>query len=390
MKSIFQHFIPSNLVGSGPFAGCWDVMDKETGDFHYLRSIDRNTLNTPEKLSDFSSEVSLFSAFHHRMLPPLVEFMNDDDSFYVVFEKEKNLSLYDAVQKNGRFNENQTRLFLNSLIEVIHYLNEQVAMTNWTISFETIFVNDDGSISQIYPIPTNSVLLKTSEFAEVRTKAPEQITLKKEYDEKCLSWFIGVTVYLLAVGCYPFNGKSVESIKENILRAHPVIPDSVSKPLSDLISKLLIKNPQMRLSFKRIKEHPFVSGSDINFYGNRNPIPRAFSQLNDLNKAGLMKHSHSISTIAKSKNALNMQNLGMEQEVDINSDSDSNNGENIHLYSSKQNSFSNLIRPVPKPTIGLFKNPSCERISITPKRYVSKLQSRAMARVFNTAKPDSI
>ncbi|OHT14379.1 hypothetical protein TRFO_15314 [Tritrichomonas foetus] len=275
MSTVQDQFVCSSLVEDGPFAGCWDVMDRETGDFHFLKTIDRSIVDTPARMSEFSSEVSLMSSFRHHMLPSLVAFMNDEVSFYVIFEKPRQLSLFERIKKFGRFNESQVRKFVSSLTEIINFLTEEIEMRNWTLSFETIYVNDDGSICQLYPLVKDSYIIRSSEFAVSRTISPEEITLKKVYNEKCMSWFVGVTVYLISVGCYSFNGKTVEAIENSIIKTHPVMPDYLSKNLKDLLSKLLIKNPQMRLSIDRIDGNPFILGEPENGF---NSMPRAFSQ----------------------------------------------------------------------------------------------------------------
>lgn len=283
MSSFQSQFISSKFIEDGPFSGCWEVMDRETGDFHYLKEVSRSTIDSHQKVSAFSDEISFMLSLKHRLIPSFIDFLNDPESFYIIFEKPKKASIYDKVKQNGKFDESQIQKFLYSLIEIVNYLLNQNKYINWQLSFETIYVNDDGSISSLYPSPSpSSYVLNFTEIGRSRTITPEEITfnnnsnqgeesekLKKYFsfytNPKSISWFIGITTYFLSVGCFPFNGKSISAIQNSIIHNHLFFPDFLSKPLKDLLSKLLIKNPQVRLDFNQIENHHFLSlGNFVN------------------------------------------------------------------------------------------------------------------------------
>ena len=80
--------------------------------------------------------------------------------------------------------------------------------------------------------------------------APE--VLEKNYNEKCDMWSLGVIMYLLLVGKFPFTGKSREEIFENIKENDydkNILYDNknISKEARELIFKLLITDPNERI-----------------------------------------------------------------------------------------------------------------------------------------------
>lgn len=276
LSTIHDVFVCSHIVDNGPFQGCWEVMDRDTGDFHYLKIIEKALLDTSQKQSQFSSEISLISSFSHHLVPSLVAFFNDQDNFYVVFEKPPQMSLLDRINTIGRFNETQLRNFIATFEEIATYFLTEINITNYLFYYKTIYVNEDGSISKLYPLlSTRSFLINDTELDLARTKSPEEITLKGtdqpdakryitfSYNVKCISWFLGVTSYFAAVGCFPFNGITVESTYNSILKTHPVYPGYLSKEFIDLLKKLLIKNPRMRLLIDKIHTHPFCNVDNI-------------------------------------------------------------------------------------------------------------------------------
>ena len=89
--------------------------------------------------------------------------------------------------------------------------------------------------------------------------APE--VLKKHYDEKCDLWSCGVIMYILLSGRPPFGGDTDKEIMDKViigeydLKTSPF--DKLSSSGKDLIQKLLMIDPQKRLSAQEALAHPW-------------------------------------------------------------------------------------------------------------------------------------
>ena len=82
--------------------------------------------------------------------------------------------------------------------------------------------------------------------------APE--VLKKRYNSKCDMWSLGVIVFTLLTGRYPFDSPEVNKVFELILKSkHIFRPDDkrkLTKKARDFIKKLLTRKVSKRLSAK--------------------------------------------------------------------------------------------------------------------------------------------
>ena len=68
-------------------------------------------------------------------------------------------------------------------------------------------------------------------------------------------------IYELLTGASPFTVEgeknSQQEISKRILRNQPPIPDRLSPEVQDLLNRVLVKEPEDRLTVKEIKKHPF-------------------------------------------------------------------------------------------------------------------------------------
>ena len=89
--------------------------------------------------------------------------------------------------------------------------------------------------------------------------APE--VLKQKYNEKCDTWSVGVILYMTLVGVAPFDGKTDDDIIKRIKigKYNKTTERFVkhSEEVKDLVSKLLEKNIEKRLSAKEALNHPW-------------------------------------------------------------------------------------------------------------------------------------
>ena len=75
-------------------------------------------------------------------------------------------------------------------------------------------------------------------------------------------WACGITLYYMAVGHYPFvaSGNNFDKLHHLIQKTEPEYPEALlGTPIHDLITKLLKKLPDERITIAQIKEHPWIT-----------------------------------------------------------------------------------------------------------------------------------
>ncbi len=85
--------------------------------------------------------------------------------------------------------------------------------------------------------------------------APE-IVQKKEYDGKCVDiWALGVLLFAMLTGTFPFRGISESDLYYKIQRGNFKIPDHVSKEAKRVIYKMLEVDPRRRITAREVSQY---------------------------------------------------------------------------------------------------------------------------------------
>ncbi|XP_042396606.1 serine/threonine-protein kinase UCN-like [Zingiber officinale] len=77
-------------------------------------------------------------------------------------------------------------------------------------------------------------------------------------------WALGILAYEMAYGQTPFRGRNRKETLCNILTLPPMFPGRRRTDLTDIIERLVVKDPERRLGFsggaEEVKAHPFFDG----------------------------------------------------------------------------------------------------------------------------------
>jgi len=166
------------------------------------------------------------------------------------------------------FNSNQIRDILKQLNNVFKIMNKNkiahrdIKLNNILIKYLNKKKNKFKVLLSDYGI-SNRLLTLTGKFSthvgNLLIMAPEILKME-DYNEKCDLWSLGVNIYQLYTKKLPYNStfemgilKEIKEKKQSVL---DLIPEEDAL-LKDLLSKLLVEDPEKRISWEEYFAHPF-------------------------------------------------------------------------------------------------------------------------------------
>ncbi|KAF7995074.1 hypothetical protein HCN44_004546 [Aphidius gifuensis] len=238
--------------------------------------------------------------FHHCQGHPniiqLIEFFEDDERFYLVFEKINGGQLLRRIQERVHFSEREASQTVKEIAAALNFLHKK-GIAHRDLKPENILCVNLDTLTPIKicdfdlgsgikfnntlssPVATPQLLtpVGSAEFM-----APEVVEAfigeTSYYDKRCDLWSLGVIMYILLCGYPPFygncgtecgweKGENCQACQEllftSIQEGRYDFPDrewiNISDDAKDLIRGLLVKDAHQRLSAECVLKHPWIN-----------------------------------------------------------------------------------------------------------------------------------
>uniref|UniRef100_A0A8B9GB02 calcium/calmodulin-dependent protein kinase n=1 Tax=Amazona collaria TaxID=241587 RepID=A0A8B9GB02_9PSIT len=207
-------------------------------------------------------EIAILKKLDHPNVVKLVEVLDDpsEDHLYM-----GNCPVME-IPTLKPLSEDQARFYFQDLIKGIEYLHYQ-KIIHRDIKPSNLLVGEDGHIKIADFGVSNEFkgadALLTNTVGTPAFMAPETLSeTRKIFSGKALDvWAMGITLYCFVFGQCPFMDERILSLHNKIKTQTLEFPDQpeVTDFLKDLITRMLDKNPESRISVPEIKLHPWVT-----------------------------------------------------------------------------------------------------------------------------------
>ena len=96
--------------------------------------------------------------------------------------------------------------------------------------------------------------------------APEVLAHTPAYDVQCDVWTVGVIIFIMLGGYYPFRGNSEEEILKKVrygeFKFHKKHWSGVSEAAKQLLRQLMTVNPEERISAEEALQSPWIKADN--------------------------------------------------------------------------------------------------------------------------------
>jgi len=203
----------------------------------------------PESNEAFERELAALPRTFHPFIACLYEVVDLGQFAYLSVECPFARSLRDFVRRRGQLPEAQARVIFMQLISALSHLHSELDDKFFAIRIENVTVDDNMS-------------LKIGQFTTAGSLPAPEMIMERELTAAVTTWGLGALLFELVSGRPPFEDLHRGKLAQKILRSDPVFPCTVAPLLSDLLSRMLAKDPNERITLRNIMEHPWVREGD--------------------------------------------------------------------------------------------------------------------------------
>ena len=270
-KSISTFIIQSQYytdlsLGEGTFGSTIKIIDKISKKSYALKILPKELLINFD-LNNEASQTQLFLAeklnnLTHNNINSIKSIYENKDNFFIL-KTYLSQSLHQKIQSKYQFCENEIKDILYQILLGLVYLHDNGIIHGDVRSENVLFFTKEQIKLDNFGL-YEKFLRKSNKYVYLYS-SPELIENSKI--EKIDEWGVGIIMYLLYCGKYPFNGNSFDEVCRNITKGifdeNSIEFKNISQQGKNLLLKLLTYNPKYRINVHDALKHSYFDNKNI-------------------------------------------------------------------------------------------------------------------------------
>ncbi|KAL8416289.1 hypothetical protein RB596_006739 [Gaeumannomyces avenae] len=252
-----------DCIGKGAFGSVYKAFNWGTGEAVAVKQI--KLVDVPKsELRMIEAEIDLLKNLHHDNIVKYIGFVKTVDCLNIILEYCENGSLHSICKAYGKFPENLVGVYMTQVLQGLQYLHDQ-GVIHRDIKGANILTTKDGTVKLAdFGVSTSTLAGPDKEAQVVGTPywmAPEIIQLSGATSASDI-WSVGCTVIELLQGKPPYHSLApMPALFAIVNDDHPPLPEGVSPAARDFLMQCFQKDPNLRVSARKLLKHPWIMGS---------------------------------------------------------------------------------------------------------------------------------
>ncbi|CCF57968.1 hypothetical protein KAFR_0D03200 [Kazachstania africana CBS 2517] len=255
-----------------------------------------NNNDTYSKINPYGieREIVIMKLISHPNVMGLYEVWENKSELFLVLEYVDGGELFDYLVSRGKLSEREAVHYFKQIIEGVSYCHSfnichrDLKPENLLLDkkINTIKIADFGMAALELP----NKLLVTS-CGSPHYASPEIVMGKSYHGSPSDVWSCGIILFALLTGHLPFNDDSIKKLLLKVQSGKFQMPQNISLEAEDLISRILVVDPEKRIQINDILIHPLIrkyedNKTDSNNVSSYKKSSKSNSNLHILNDMG--------------------------------------------------------------------------------------------------------
>lgn len=258
------------VIGKGSFGKVFLVREKATGVIYAMKVLKKDYIIRKNQVEHTKTERSVLGHVRHPYIVGLVKAFQTTDKLFFVLDYCAGGELFFHLGCVGRFPEERAKFYAAQIalaLEHVHSLD----IIYRDLKPENVLLDEKGNVRLTDFGLSKEGVSDPSTGATSFCGTPEYIApevLQRLGHGRAVDWWsLGALLFEMITGLPPFYSRNRETMFEKIMKAELIFPPFMSDNARDILSKLLIRDPKLRMGSSErdaleLKEHPFFSDID--------------------------------------------------------------------------------------------------------------------------------
>jgi len=271
--------VSDKVIGKGSFATVKLGFDVKTKKKVAIRFMPTQNL-CPVSLEHLKREAEIHPTLNHEGIVKCLHCKQDEEGITMVQEYVTDGSLLDYYAKKRVLSEFEVKSIFSQLISAVSYMHAK-GVVHRDIKADNILIYANTQTIRLADLGFADRFSKETVFRNfpgtLAYSPPEVLQRKPHRPEPRDIWSCGVLLYILLTGRYPFGSAATSKTKARIINDEPDMSFEASKPAKDLVTRLLCKDPERRVTMAEVQAHPWLASHSTAIA--RNPLVRRASSI---------------------------------------------------------------------------------------------------------------
>jgi serine/threonine protein kinase len=254
----FYNYSVQKVIGQGSTSVVVEVTDRRSGKDYAVKVMSRKDLQAQNLLHMIEREVTLLRRLSHERVLHFHEFVSQGDLLFIVTENCCDGDLLSWIMEGRLKQKLIVKQLFYEVVLAVQYLHEQGIAHN-DIKPENVMVDGCGQ-AKLVDFGYAKDKLIAGDDAKCGTlmyAAPELLRPGSYHTQKADIWSLGILLYAMATGKFPFDGEDDRQIVRQIRQGKLKFPRSIDRDIETMIRRLTTLNANERPTITAVVEDHF-------------------------------------------------------------------------------------------------------------------------------------
>eukprot|EP01065_Artemidia_motanka_P026756 TRINITY_DN31_c0_g1_i7.p1 TRINITY_DN31_c0_g1~~TRINITY_DN31_c0_g1_i7.p1 ORF type:complete len:449 (+),score=176.60 TRINITY_DN31_c0_g1_i7:82-1428(+) len=251
-------------LGTGTFSKVKLGIDTDENSQWAIKIIDKAQLAKEHMEEQLKREIAVMKLLKHQNIVQLREVLQTQKHIYLILEIITGGELFDRIVAAKKFDEKTARRYFQQLVCGVGYCHAQgiahrdLKPENLLLDSQDVLKISDFGLSNLQrgPAGGGGTLLQTV-CGTPNYVAPEVLKERGYNGITADIWSCGVILFVMLAGYLPFDDPNMNALFNKIERGEYRMARHFTDPVKDIISRMLVIEPEKRITLEQIMQHPW-------------------------------------------------------------------------------------------------------------------------------------